>query len=261
VSGRLAGKSALVTGGAAGIGRAIALRFSREGAAVALLDVDEPGGRAVAAEIAAAGGRALALAGDVARDEDVRSAVERAVAAFGALHVLVNNAGVNGMKTAESATEADWARAIDVDLKGVWLGCKHALPHLRAAGGGSIVNVASMHAMRTMPRSFPYAAAKGGVIALTRSVAIDAGPSRIRVNALCPGTIETKLTADWIAAQPDPAAARRRLVAAVPLGRLGTADDVAALALFLASDESAFLSGAALPLDGGRDALSAAGAE
>ncbi len=256
-AGRLAGKVALVTGGAAGIGRSIALRFAREQAAVALVDVDEAGARAVAAEIEKSGGRALALRGDVAREEDVRRAVEQTVARFGALHVLVNNAGVNVMKTVESATEADWARAMDVDLKGVWLFCKHALPSLRAARG-TIVNIASTHAFRTMPSSFPYAAAKGGVISLTKSLAIDAGPAGVRVNAICPGTIETRLTTDWFASQPDPALARQRMLAAIPLGRLGTPDDVAALALYLASDESSFLSGAAIPLDGGRDALSAA---
>jgi NAD(P)-dependent dehydrogenase (short-subunit alcohol dehydrogenase family) len=253
----LSGKVALITGAAHGIGRAVAVRFAREGAAVGAFDVDEPGVRALVTEIEGAGGRALAIGGDVARESDVRRAIEQTVARFGALHILVNNAGVNVMKTVESATEADWNRALDVDLKGVWLGCKHALPHLRAAGGGSIVNLASMHAFRTMPGSFPYAAAKGGVVSLTKSLAIDAGPARVRVNAICPGTIETRLTTDWIAAQPDPAAAKKRFLAAIPLGRLGTPEDVAALALFLASDESSFLSGAALPLDGGRDALSA----
>jgi NAD(P)-dependent dehydrogenase (short-subunit alcohol dehydrogenase family) len=253
----LSGKVALITGAAHGIGRAVAVRFAREGATVGAFDVDEPGVRALVTEIEGAGGRALAIGGDVARESDVRRAIEQTVARFGALHILVNNAGVNVMKTVESATEADWNRALDVDLKGVWLGCKHALPHLRAAGGGSIVNLASMHAFRTMPGSFPYAAAKGGVVSLTKSLAIDAGPARVRVNAICPGTIETRLTTDWIAAQPDPAAAKKRFLAAIPLGRLGTPEDVAALALFLASDESSFLSGAALPLDGGRDALSA----
>jgi NAD(P)-dependent dehydrogenase (short-subunit alcohol dehydrogenase family) len=258
--GRLAGKVALVTGGANGIGRAIALRFAREGAAVALVDLDAPGAKQVAAEIGEAGGKALALRGDVARAADAKRTVAAAFERFGALHVLVNDAGVNVMKTVESATEADWTRALDVDLKGVWLFCKEALPHLRATRG-AVINVASMHAFRTMPSSFPYAAAKAGVVALTRSLAIDAGPAGVRVNAICPGTIETKLTADWLAAQPDPEAARRRLLAAIPLKRLGTPDDVASLALFLAGDESSFLSGAALPLDGGRDALSAAVAD
>jgi NAD(P)-dependent dehydrogenase (short-subunit alcohol dehydrogenase family) len=254
---KLAGKVALVTGGAAGIGRAIALRFAREGAAVAIVDVDEPGARAVATEIEGAGGRALALRGDVAREADVAAAVAATVDRLGALDVLVNNAGVNVMKTAETASEADWSRALDVDLKGAWLGCKHALPHLKRRGG-AIVNVASMHAFRTMPGCFPYAAAKGGVVSLTKSLAVDFGPARVRVNAICPGTIDTRLTREWAASQPEPEAARRRLLAAIPLGRLGTPEDVAALALFLASEESGCLSGAAIPLDGGRDALSAA---
>jgi NAD(P)-dependent dehydrogenase (short-subunit alcohol dehydrogenase family) len=223
------------------------------------VDVDEKGVAAVAAAIERAGGRALALRGDVTHDADARRAIGETVARFGALHVLVNNAGVNVMKTIETATEEEFTRCIDVDLKGVWLFSKHALPHLRAAGGGAIINIASMHAFRTLPASFPYSAAKGGVIALTKSLALDAGSDRIRVNAICPGTIETKMLTDWFAAQSDPAAARRRFLAAIPLGRIGTPDDVASLALFLASDEAAFLSGAALPLDGGRDALSASG--
>jgi NAD(P)-dependent dehydrogenase (short-subunit alcohol dehydrogenase family) len=201
----------------------------------------------------------MALRGDVALDADARRTVGETVERYGELHVLVNNAGVNVMKTVEAATEADFTRCIDVDLIGVWLFSKHALPHLRAAGGGSIVNIASMHPFRTLPASFPYSAAKGGVIALTKSLALDAGRDRIRVNAICPGTIETKMLSDWFAAQPDPAAARKKFLGAIPVGRIGTPEDVAALALFLASDESSFLSGTALPLDGGRDALSASG--
>jgi len=257
--GRLAGKVALVTGAGAGIGAAIATRFANEGAAVALVDVDEPGVTTVATTIERAGGRAMALRGDVARDADARRTVAEAVERFGALHVLVNNAGINVMKPVEAATEEEFTRCIDVDLKGVWLFSKHALPHLRAAGGGAIVNIASMHAFRTLPGSFPYSAAKGGVIALTKSLALDAGTARVRVNAICPGTIETRMLTDWFAAQPDPAAARRKFLGAIPVGRIGTPEDVAALALFLASDEAGFLSGAAIALDGGRDALSASG--
>jgi NAD(P)-dependent dehydrogenase (short-subunit alcohol dehydrogenase family) len=256
---RLEKRVALVTGAGAGIGAAIATRFAQEGAAVALFDVDEPSAKAAAAAIERAGGRALALKGDVARETDVRRAIDATVARFGALHVLVNNAGVNVMTSVERATEEEFARCLDVDLKGVWLCSKLALPHLRAAGGGSVVNIASTHAFRTLPGSFPYSAAKGGVLALTKSLALDAGKDRIRVNAICPGTIETKMLRDWFASQPDPEAVRRRFLAAIPLGRIGTPDDVAALALFLASDESGFLSGTTIALDGGRDALSAAG--
>jgi NAD(P)-dependent dehydrogenase (short-subunit alcohol dehydrogenase family) len=255
----LSGKVALVTGGANGIGRAIVLRLAHDGASVALVDVDRKGAIAVARQVGRDGGRALAIRGDVTSERDARAAVAATTAKFGALHVLVNNAGVNVMKNAETATDADWARAMDVDLKGVWLFCKFAIPRLRAAGGGSIVNVASMHAFRTVPGSFPYAAAKGGVVSLTKSLAVDFGRDRIRVNAICPGTIETKLTTDWWAEQPDPAAAKRRFLAAIPIGRIGQPEDVAALAAFLARDESSFLSGAAIPLDGGRDALSASG--
>ena len=257
--GRLAGKVALVTGAGAGIGAAIAARFAAEGAAVALVDVDLASARARVREIARNGGRALALRGDVAREADARRTVRATVRTFGALHVLVNNAGVNVMTTVERATARDFERCIGIDLKGVWLFSKHALPHLRRAGGGSIVNVASMHAFRTVPRAFPYAAAKGGVVALTKSLALDAGPDGVRVNAICPGTIATGGLAGWFAAQRDPAAARQRYLAAIPVGRVGTPADVAALALFLASDESGFVSGAAIPIDGGRDALSASG--
>jgi NAD(P)-dependent dehydrogenase (short-subunit alcohol dehydrogenase family) len=258
-AGRLANKVALVTGAGNGIGAAIAARFAREGAAVALVDVDERAVKAAAAAIERTRGRSLALLGDVARDDDVRRAVAETVDQFGALHVLVNNAGVNVMRRVESATEEEFARCVDVDLKGVWLFSKHALPHLRAAGGGSVVNIASTHAFRTLPGTFPYSAAKGGVLALTKSLALDAGKDGVRVNAICPGTIETKMLRDWFASQPDPEATRRRFLNAIPIGRVGKPDDVANLALFLASDEASFLSGAVIALDGGRDALTAAG--
>jgi NAD(P)-dependent dehydrogenase (short-subunit alcohol dehydrogenase family) len=257
--GRLDEKVALITGAAGGIGRVAAELFAREGARVVVADVVEDDGKSTVDAIRDAGGDAAFVKADVSDAAAAEAMVRFTLDTFGGLHVLYNNAGILPPDDAGTldTPESTWERVMAVNLKGVWLGCKHALPHLRAAGGGSIVNLASMHAFRTMPGSFPYAAAKGGVVSLTKSLAIDAGPARVRVNAICPGTIETRLTTDWIAAQPDPAAAKKRFLAAIPLGRLGTPEDVAALALFLASDESSFLSGAALPLDGGRDALSA----
>lgn len=258
---RLSGKVGIVTGAASGIGEAIARRFAREGASVVVADIDAVGGPAVVDALSREGGRAAFIRADVSVDEDVQAMVATAVRQFGAVHVLVNNAGINMMRTAESLTLDDWARCIDVDLRGVWLGAKYAIPEIRRAGGGSIINIASMHAFRTMRSCHPYAAAKGGVIAMTRSLAIDYGRDRIRVNAICPGTIETPLFESHMLEFPDPAEARARFLRAYPLQRFGTSDEVASLALFLASDESTFITGTSIPIDGGRDALSASGVE
>jgi len=246
--GALEGQVAVVTGGARGIGRAIVERFAAEGAMVAALDVDtDPGG-------ALQGERVRFFACDVAHEQQVRNAIELTVRQFGPVTQLVNNAGVNAYFDAGTMSEHDWDSVFAVDLKGAWLCCKHALPGMLSAGRGSVVNIASIHASMTIKGMFPYAAAKSGLVGLTRSLALDYGRDNIRVNAICPGFIHTRLVDEWLDSQPDREAARAAVLDVHPLGRIGTPEDVANLALFLASDQAAFITGAAILVDGGLSA-------
>jgi NAD(P)-dependent dehydrogenase (short-subunit alcohol dehydrogenase family) len=248
MTGRLAGKVAVVTGGAQGIGRAIVEKLSGEGARVTFLDLDPAGGAATAREL----GRGVAFArADVTREGEVKAAMEEVVGRDGSLHVLVNNAGVNAYFDASAMTEAEWDAVFAVDLKGAWLCCKHALPAMKRGGGGSIVNIASIHASLTIAGMFPYAAAKAGLVGLTRSLALDCAPANIRVNAVLPGWTRTRLVEEWFRLQPDPAEAERKVLAVHPLGRLSTPMEVANLVAFVASDEASAITGAALAVDGG----------
>jgi NAD(P)-dependent dehydrogenase (short-subunit alcohol dehydrogenase family) len=249
-AGRLAGRTALITGAGSGIGRESALLFAAEGAAVLVADRDARAGEAVAAEIAAAGGRARFAPTDVARSEDVERAVALAEQAFGALHVLFNNAGIFPAQDGSpvDTPESVWDEVMQVNLKSVFLGCKHGIPALLRAGGGSIVNTASFVAvMGAATSQIAYTASKGGVLAMTREVAVEYARRGIRANALCPGPVDTPLLAQLLA---EPAARARRLVH-VPMGRLARAREVAQAALFLASDESAYVNGATFLVDGG----------
>jgi NAD(P)-dependent dehydrogenase (short-subunit alcohol dehydrogenase family) len=248
MTGRLAGKVAVVTGGAQGIGRAIVEKLSGEGARVTFLDLDPAGGAATAREL----GRGVAFArADVTREGEVKAAMEEVVGRDGSLHVLVNNAGVNAYFDASAMTEAEWDAVFAVDLKGAWLCCKHALPAMKRGGGGSIVNIASIHASLTIAGMFPYAAAKAGLVGLTRSLALDCAPANVRVNAVLPGWTRTRLVEEWFRLQPDPAEAERKVLAVHPLGRLSTPMEVANLVAFVASDEASAINGAALAVDGG----------
>jgi NAD(P)-dependent dehydrogenase (short-subunit alcohol dehydrogenase family) len=248
---RLAGKVALITGGTSGIGRATAVLFAREGAAVTITGRDEERGREVVAGIEQEGGRALFVRADVRLAEDCRSAVEQTVAAFGRLDVLFNNAGVFVANDALGCSEEEWDAQVDTSLKGTFLMSKFALPHMIAQGGGSIVNNSSGWGLVGGDRAVAYCAAKGGMVLMTKAMALDHGRQGIRVNAVCPGDTETPMErADaeqrgmtWDAYV---ASASDR-----PLGRMGDADEVAQVVLFLASDESSFVTGAALPVDGG----------
>lgn len=248
---RLQGKVALVTGGASGIGRGIALRFASEGAAVVIADVDAAGGEAVVTEIRQAGGQALAVTADVTKGADCGRMVAAAVEGFGRLNVLVNNAGIGGGQALAEMDEAVWDRIMDVNLKGVYLGCKAAFPAMVAAGGGSVVNIASLAAMVAPPGFGAYGASKAGVVQLTRVLAAEGARFQIRANALCPTWVWTPLVARHLAEAGDAATVQAELATSIPLGRLATVEDVAAAALFFASDEAAFLTGVALPIDGG----------
>ena len=244
---RLRDRVAVVTGGAAGIGRAITERLADEGARVSVLDVSELAPDAFGRRSDAV----MPIRCDVAQEAQVAVAVAATVERFGRLDVLVNNAGVNAYFDATAMTEDQWEQFMAVDLKGAWLCSKHAIPHLRAAGGGVIVNIASVHAFATTTGMFPYAAAKSGIVGLTRSLALDHGRDGIRVVAVCPGWIHTHLVDEWLARQPDPDTALREVIDIHPLRRIGTPADVASMVAFVASDEAAFVTGVALLVDGG----------
>jgi NAD(P)-dependent dehydrogenase (short-subunit alcohol dehydrogenase family) len=249
-SGRLAGRTALVTGAGSGIGREAALLFAAEGASVVVVDRDAAAGQSTAQAVLAAGGRASFVAADVARARDVEEAVAHAERQHGALHVLFNNAGIFPARDG-SPVETDedvWDQVMAVNLKGVFLGCKYGIPALLRAGGGSIVNTASFVAVLGAATSqIAYTASKGGVLAMTREIAVEYARRGIRANALCPGPVDTPLLQQLLA---DPAARARRMVH-VPMGRLANASEVARAALFLASDESSYVNGTTFLVDGG----------
>ena len=248
---RFQGSIALVTGAARGIGRAVADRLAADGAAVVLCDVDEIAGSAAAREIGAAGQSATFIPVDVTREAEVARGVAAALAAHGRIDVLINNAGINTYFDARTMTEAEWDAVFAVDLKGAWLCAKHVLPGMVARRSGSIVNIASIHATLTMAGMFPYAAAKSGVVGLTRSLALDYAPIGIRVNAVSPGWTRTYLVEDWFRRQPDPAAAEASVLRAHPLRRIATPAEVANLVAFVASDEASAITGASLAVDCG----------
>jgi NAD(P)-dependent dehydrogenase (short-subunit alcohol dehydrogenase family) len=251
MSQRLQGKVALVTGGASGIGRGIARRFAAEGAAVVIADVNAAGAEEACVEIRRDGGEALAVTADVTQGADCERMVTEAVGRFGQLNVLVNNAGIGGGQALAEMDEEAWDRVLDVNLKGVFRVCKAAFPALVAAGGGSVVNIASLAAFVAPPGFGAYGASKAGVVQLTRVLATEGGRHQIRANALCPTWVWTPLVARHLAEAGDPVAVQAELASGIPLGRIATVEDVAAAALFFASDEAAFLTGVALPIDGG----------
>ncbi|MEU1951790.1 SDR family NAD(P)-dependent oxidoreductase [Nocardia rhamnosiphila] len=260
-TGRLAGKIALVTGAGSGLGRASALRFAAEGAAVAVADLDPAAADSVTAEITAAGGHALPVTVDVTSDADSRRMIAATLGEFGCLDIVFANAGINGAGNAADTTEEEWDRVVAINLKGVWLTSKYALPHLIERRTGSIINQASMGGLIGLPGIFPYAAAKGGVIAMTKQMAVTYGPDNVRVNAICPGTIPTPLVyrsrVERGAAEPDAdqAALDADAAARFPLRRLGTPDDLASIAVFLGSDEANWVTGGIYTVDGGRSAF------
>jgi NAD(P)-dependent dehydrogenase (short-subunit alcohol dehydrogenase family) len=250
MSGRLDGKVALVTGAANGIGRASALRFAAEDASVVCVDLDGEGARRTVEEIASAGGRALAVSADVSTAGDNERMVAEAEEAFGRLNVLFLNAGIMHSRDDDAVnTDEDvWDVTMAVNAKGVFLGCKAGIPALRRAGGGSIVNTASFVAvMGAATPQLAYTASKGAVLALTRELAVVHARENIRVNALCPGPLRTELLMSFL----DTDEKKHRRLVHVPMGRFGEADEMADAALYLASDESSYVTGSTFMVDGG----------
>jgi NAD(P)-dependent dehydrogenase (short-subunit alcohol dehydrogenase family) len=251
MAGLLEGKSVLITGGGGGIGRAAALAFAREGARVAIADVRLEAARETVALVNAAGGQAVSLPGEVARDDDVRAMIEGVVSAYGCLDCAFNNAGIAGWhvdaagkKTAEWSEEA-FDRMIAVNLKGVWLCMRHELPQMQKQGGGAIVNTGSIAGLAGLPTSSAYVAAKHGVIGLTKTAALEYAEDNIRVNAVCPGFIRTPMTAPMTPQRSE------AILAQVPFRRMGNPEEIAEMVVWLCSERASYVSGAAYNVDGG----------
>jgi len=248
---RLEGKVTIITGGGSGMGRIAGRMFAAEGARVVLADVTEETAESAAQEVRAAGGDATAVVADVSREDDARRMVEQAVGTYGRADVLYNNAGI--MPAADHSvvdTDVDtWDRVMAVNVRGVFLGCKYAIPQMVAQGSGSIINVASFVALLgcSVPQD-AYTASKGAVVSLTRSLAVQFGPNGVRSNAICPGPVETPLLMDWLVKDEE---AKRIRLARNPTGRFGKPEEIVHMAIYRASDESRWTNGASLVVDGG----------
>jgi NAD(P)-dependent dehydrogenase (short-subunit alcohol dehydrogenase family) len=249
-NGSHAGKVAFVTGAANGIGRAAALAFAREGASVVVVDVSEQGNQETARLVEQAGGRALAVRCDVSRAEDVEAALDKTIQVFGRLDYAFNNAGVEQPVTAAAdLTEEQWDRIVSVDLRGVFLCMKHEIPLMLEQGGGAIVNTSSGAGVKGFAGQAAYCAAKFGVVGLTKAAALDYAPSGIRINAVCPGIVETPMMDRFSGGTPE---GRERVIAQEPVGRMGKPEEIAAAVLWLCSDAAAFVVGHAMVVDGGQ---------
>lgn len=249
--GSLTGKRALIAGGASGIGRATALLFAREGAAISVVDLDEVGSRAVGKEIDHDGSRAIFVPCDVTQAGDCQRAVEQTVRDLGGLDVLVNSAGIILRANVLETAEAEWDQVMAVNVKSVFLLSKYAIPVMAEAGGGVIINVASGWGLVGGPRAAAYCASKGAVVQLTKSMALDHGRQNIRVNCICPGDTDTPMLRDEARQLGEPMEQFLAEAAERPLGRIGRPEDIAQAALYLASDASSFVTGTALVVDGG----------
>jgi NAD(P)-dependent dehydrogenase (short-subunit alcohol dehydrogenase family) len=248
MSGRFAGRGILVTGAGSGIGRAAAQLFAKDGGRLIVVDQDEGEAEATATSIREAGGEALALGADVSREADCRAMVERALDAYGRLHVAFNNAGVgaSGFAVADEE-EVTWSRLIDVNLKGIFLGMKYQIPAMIGAGGGAIVNTASVAGLVGERGIGAYSASKHGVVGLTRTAALDYIGQGVRINAVCPGATRTRLLANWF---QDPQV-EAFILSRHPIGRIAEPEEIARVVLFLASDDASYIVGQAIAVDGG----------
>ncbi|HKT51540.1 MAG TPA: glucose 1-dehydrogenase [Candidatus Angelobacter sp.] len=244
---RLAGKAAIVTGAGSGIGKAIAAAFAREGAHVVICGRDARKLEQAATEI---GPQCLALAADVSHSDDTNKLVEQTVEEFKRLDILVNNAGVLLAGTAESLTSQQWEQTFNTNVRAVWQLSRAALPHMRKAGSGSIINIASVLSSLGARNRVAYSASKGAVLALSRAMALDHAEENIRINCICPGIVETEMVAAFNLDEK----ARQQRISAHPMGRFGQPGDIAGLAVFLASDEASWITGAAFTADGGYSA-------
>ena len=247
----LQNKVALITGGASGIGRATAILFAQEGAAVSIVDIDDESGRSVVAEIEAAGGQAIFTLCDVSKAEDCRQAVEKCIAAFGGLDILFNNAGIIRRTNVSTITEAEWDRVMDVNVKSIFLMSKYSIPHMESRGAGVIVNTGSGWGLKGGGNAVSYCASKGAVINMTRAMAIDHGSQNIRVNAVCPGDTDTPMLRDEAGQLGQPEDEFMAEAADRPLGRYAQPLEIAQAVLYLASEASSYVTGTTLVVDGG----------
>ena len=250
MSPRLQGKVAIVTGAGTGIGRACALAMAREGARLALVGRRHEKLQELARDIGDSS-QTITIAADVSKKPDIENLLARTVARFGSINVLLNNAGVLHIGNVEQITEEQWDETFNVNVRGLWMLSRAVLPQMRKAGGGAIINVASVLGINGARNRASYAPSKGAVVLLTKCMAIDHGHENIRVNAICPSFVETDLTAAVLRGVPDPQAVRRERITLHPLGRLGQPEDIAGLAVYLASDESSWVTGSVFPVDGG----------
>ena len=250
MGGRLDGKVAIVTGASRGIGRAIAVRFAREGARVVAAQRSVEEGKNLIAEIADAGGEAISVLTDVRDEASVKGMVNASLAAFGAVDVLCNNAGVGLIRSVIDTSSDEYDAVMDTNVRGVFLCMRFGIPPMLSRGG-SVINIASVASYVGFPRDAAYCTSKGAVLMLTRQAALDFASKEVRINAICPGFIETPMLVQYCASQPNPESAYQEVVGLHPMGRLGTPEDVAGAAVYFASDDSKWVTGASLAVDGG----------